>query len=87
MARTKIRGDGGRGGWTGWINRTLLPWIGPPPLGPYTVVPDADVLAAKARAACPICGALMSLHEIDRSGERTQVHHPTAEQVAERSAE
>lgn len=83
MVRTKRHA--GRGGWTTWLNSTLLPWLGPPPIGPLPVLLDADVRARQAKAVCPICGALMSLHEIDRSGERTQVHHPTPEQVAERS--
>ena len=88
MARTKP--DGGSpskaGGFTSWVNRTLFPWIGPPPLGPYNVVPEEDVKAAKAASVCPICGELMSVHEIDRSGERTQIYHPTPEQAAERRA-
>ena len=61
---------------TAWLNRTLLPWIGPPPLGPYTDVPESVVLARKAQSVCPICGELMSRHEVDRSGERTMIHHP-----------
>jgi len=77
MARTESTGE--RGGFAGWLNRTLFPWIGPPPLGPYTDVPEAEVLAAKEQAVCPLCGSLMSLHEIDRSGERTQIRHPVPE--------
>jgi hypothetical protein len=42
-------------------------------------VPEAEVLAAKEQAVCPLCGSLMSLHEIDRSGERTQIRHPVPE--------
>ncbi|WP_022883506.1 hypothetical protein [Glaciibacter superstes] len=81
MARTKARGGGARrpGGFVNWLNRTLFPWIGPPPLGPYDDVPEAEVAATKAAATCPICGSLMSLHEIDRSGERTMVRHPGAD--------
>ncbi|GAB3125374.1 hypothetical protein GCM10027056_20680 [Glaciibacter psychrotolerans] len=71
---------------TAWLNRTLFPWIGPPPLGPYTDEPEAAVAAAQAQSVCPMCGELMSLHEIDRSGERTQIYHPSAEQAAERRA-
>lgn len=74
MARSKPRG---RGGLTAWLNRTLLPWIGPPPLGPYTDVPEDVARAEKAQSVCPICGELMSLHEVDRSGERTMIYHPT----------
>ena len=74
------------GGLTDWVNKKLFPWIGPPPLGPYNVVPEEEVRAAKAAATCPICGELMSVHEIDRTGERTQIYHPTPEQAAERYA-
>jgi hypothetical protein len=88
MARTKRQAGSGSkaGGLTKWVNRTLFPWIGPPPLGPYNVVPDDEVQAAKAAALCPICRQLMSVHEIDRSGERTQIYHPTPEEAAERLA-
>ena len=65
-----------RGGLARWLNRTLLPWIGPPPLGPYPVIPAAETEQRQAEATCPLCGALMSRHEIDRSGERTQIYHP-----------
>ncbi|MFO7689328.1 MAG: hypothetical protein R6W83_02035 [Cryobacterium sp.] len=65
-----------RGGLTRWLNRTLLPWLGPPPVGPFPVIPAAETELRQAQATCPLCGALMSLHEIDRSGERTQIYHP-----------
>jgi len=89
MARTKSEGREGRGpgGLTNWVNKTLFPWIGPPPLGPYTDVPEEEVRAAKAAATCPICGELMSLHEVDRSGERTQIYHPSPEEAAKRRAD
>ena len=64
------------------LNRRLLPWIGPPPLGPYDTETPAELAQTRARSVCPICGALMSLHQIDRSGERTQMRHPTAEEIA-----
>ena len=86
MVRTNSDRNPSRGGWASWINRKLLPLIGPPPLGPYPVIVESEVAERKAHSTCPICGALMSLHEVDRSGERTQIFHPTAEQVRERSA-
>jgi hypothetical protein len=88
MARTKSEGGEGRrpGGLTNWVNRTLFPWIGPPPLGPYNVIPEEEVAAAKAASVCPICGNLMSIHDIDRSGERTQIYHPTPEEARVRLA-
>ena len=70
---TNASGEHGILGAVSWLNRTLLPWIGPPPLGPYTT---EQKQAERAEATCPICGELMSRHEIDRSGERTQIHHP-----------
>lgn len=69
------RGDRtGSRGYAGFIERLnarLLPYIGPPPLGPY----DEEPVAARP-ASCPLCGALMSEHDIDRSGERTQLYCP-----------
>jgi hypothetical protein len=64
----------GQRGYAGFIDRLnarLLPYIGPPPLGPY----DEEPVPAKP-PACPLCGAPMSEHHIDRSGERTQLHCP-----------
>ncbi len=88
MALRKSQADSRRGpaGWTDWVNKKLFPWIGPPPLGPYNVVPADEAKAAQAAATCPICGELMSIHEVDRSGERTQIYHPTPEQATERRA-
>ncbi|RXZ71423.1 hypothetical protein [Agromyces albus] len=64
----------GRRGYAGFIERLnarLLPYLGPPPLGPYDEAPSA---ASAPR--CPICRAPMSQHDIDRSGARTQLHCP-----------
>ena len=72
----KSSGEHGLLGAVSWLNRTLLPWIGPPPLGPYTTETTEQKQAERAEATCPICSELMSRHEIDRSGERTQIHHP-----------
>ena len=61
-------------GYAGFIERMnarLLPWIGPPPLGPY----DEEPVPVRP-PECPLCGAPMSQHDIDRSGERTQLHCP-----------
>lgn len=65
---------GAQRGYAGFIDRLnakLLPYIGPPPLGPY----DEEPKPATA-PTCPLCGAAMSAHDIDRSGERTQLHCP-----------
>ncbi len=61
-----------------WLNRRLLPILGPPPLGPYTTESPAETQQHRAEATCPVCHQLMSLHEIDRSGEKTQITHPAA---------
>ena len=65
------RGQRGYAGFIDRLNARLLPYIGPPPLGPYDEAP----VPAKP-PACPLCGAPMSEHDIDRSGERTQLHCP-----------
>jgi hypothetical protein len=52
------------GGFFNRLNRRLFPYLGPPPLGPY----DQPEPEAPAGRACPLCGSLMSEHEIDRSG-------------------
>jgi hypothetical protein len=61
------------GGFTAWLNGRLLPIIGPPPLGPYD---DEVPLQERPVARCPLCGAPMSEHSIDRTGERTQLRCP-----------
>ncbi|WP_232497808.1 hypothetical protein [Agromyces humatus] len=75
MARKNRDGDEQpRRGYAGLIDRlnaTLLPYIGPPPLGPYDEEPKPN-----AAPTCPLCGKPMADHEIDRSGERTQLHCP-----------
>ena len=61
-------------GYAGFIdrmNRRLLPYIGPPPLGPYN-----EEAAPSRPAACPLGAAPMPRHEIDRSGEGTQLYCP-----------
>jgi hypothetical protein len=71
--RTRSDRPGGRGyaGLIERLNARLLPWIGPPPLGPYDEEP-----APNRAAACPLCSAPMSEHHIDRSFERTQLRCP-----------
>ncbi len=52
------------------LNRKLLPYLGPPPLGPYDEPPVQPV------RDCPLCGKPMADHEIDRSGIKTQLYCP-----------
>ena len=59
--------------WADKLNALLLPYIGPPPLGPYGEAPLPPV----RESACPMCGAAMSEHDVERrEGRPTQVHCP-----------
>jgi hypothetical protein len=69
--RDERTGTRGFAGFIERLNARLLPYIGPPPLGPYDEEP-----APTRPAACPLCDAPMSQHDIDRSGGRTQLHCP-----------
>jgi hypothetical protein len=66
--------------WWDRLNRMLMPYIGPPELGPY----DEPPLAPTGPKPCPICGAPMAEHEIERAEwpTPTRIHCP---QVRERS--
>jgi hypothetical protein len=44
---------GGLRWWDRW-NRTLFPYLGPPPLGPY----DEEPLPPTGQKPCPLCGAV-----------------------------
>jgi hypothetical protein len=64
--------------WWDRLNRTLFPYIGPPPLGPG---PRGEkvVDAASLVPHCPLCGELMSAHEIERTADwstPTRLHCP-----------
>ena len=52
--------------WWMWLNRTLLPYLGPPELGPY----DEPEQPESATKACPLCGGVMSEHNLDRKPGR-----------------
>ena len=60
--------------WWDRLNGRLLPYIGPPPLGPYNEAP----LPPTAAKSCPLCGRAMSTHEIERGEGRTatRMHCP-----------
>jgi hypothetical protein len=62
--------------WWDRLNGALLPYIGPPPLGPYGEAP----LPSTAAKPCPLCGEPMVAHEIERGEGRaaTRIHCPTA---------
>jgi hypothetical protein len=62
MARTARDRGGLR--WSDRLNARLFPWLGPPPLGPF----DQDPLPPTDVKACPLCGAPMGEHVIERSG-------------------
>ncbi|QNE45533.1 hypothetical protein F1C58_00360 [Glaciihabitans sp. INWT7] len=59
--------------WWDRLNRRLLPYIGPPPLGPYNEEP----LPPTQAKACPVCGNPMVDHDVERRADRpTQLHCP-----------
>jgi hypothetical protein len=60
--------------WWDRLNGALMPYIGPPELGPYDQAP----LPRAGAKPCPICGAPMDDHEIERGEGRvaTRIHCP-----------
>ena len=59
--------------WRDRLNRRLLPYLGPPPLGPY----DEEPLPSTQKMACPLCGQAMADHDVERRADRpTQLHCP-----------
>ena len=59
--------------WWDRLNGALVPYIGPPPLGPY----DEPEPPAVATRACPLCGSTMEQHVFDRAlGRPTYVRCP-----------
>jgi hypothetical protein len=63
--------QGGYVGFIDWLNRILLPVLGPPPVGPYNAV-----VTRVGEAMCPVCGKPMSDHVIDRSSQETMLNCP-----------
>lgn len=62
--------------WWERLNRRLLPWIGPPPLGPG---PGGEPPERAGVARCPLCGVEMSRHEVVRTADwttPTRLHCP-----------
>ncbi|MBO0979825.1 hypothetical protein [Microbacterium sp. SD291] len=70
--RTRIREAGGL---YAWINKTLIRYAGPASVGPYEKTPPPSA-SERAERACPLCGAPMTRHEIDRSGPKPLMHCP-----------
>lgn len=54
-----------------WLNRKLIPAIGPPNIGPYN-----EVLARVGEAICPICDRSMGEHTIDHSTSNAVLNCP-----------
>ena len=66
-------GDESPDRWWDKLNRVIFPFMGPAQVGPY----ETEARPSLVAAACPLCGAPMNSHEIDRSGPRTQLYCPT----------
>ncbi len=50
--------------WWDKLNRALYPYLGPAELGPF----DQPPLPSLAAKACPLCGAPMTAHSVERPG-------------------
>jgi hypothetical protein len=63
-----------KGSWWDRLNRSLFPYLGPPPLGPFNEEP----LPPTGPKACPICAHPMDEHSIVRGDGRvaTRIHCP-----------
>ncbi len=51
--------------WWQHLNRALFPYMGPAQLGPRA---DEPLPATIAAMPCPLCGAAMSAHTVERPG-------------------
>lgn len=60
------------GGWYSYWNSRLIKVAGPASVGPY----DTDPEPVRTERACPLCGAAMSRHSVDRSGPKPLLHCP-----------
>ena len=70
--RTRIREAGGL---YAWVNSNLIRLAGPAAVGPYEKTPPPSA-TERATRACPLCGAPMTEHEIDRAGPKPLIHCP-----------
>ncbi|MFE6733264.1 hypothetical protein [Microbacterium sp. NPDC057650] len=70
--RTRIKEAGGL---YAWFNGRLIKLAGPASVGPYEPTPPPSA-AERAERGCPLCGAPMNQHEIDRSGPKPLMHCP-----------
>ena len=55
-----------------WLNRKLLPVIGPPPLGPWEASGGQEV------PVCPVCGHELREHTLDSSTDNPVLTCPVA---------
>ena len=60
--------------WWDRLNAALVPYLGPPKLGPYDQAPLPD----SGLKPCPLCGRAMSDHAMDRGeGRPTYMRCPS----------
>jgi hypothetical protein len=62
---------------TEWLDDKLLPYLGPPALGPYDKS-EVDPPEVIAEALCPICGHAMGAHIIETTTNHGTIYlrHP-----------
>jgi hypothetical protein len=62
---------------TEWLNDKLLPYLGPPALGPYDQA-ELDPPEVVTEALCPICGHPMGTHTVEMTTSRGTIYlrHP-----------
>ena len=78
MTRRNEKGESRRervraaGGWYAYLNARLIRFAGPASVGPYETTPEP----VRTERACPLCGAPMSGHQVDRSGPKPLLRCP-----------
>lgn len=60
------------GGWYQYLNSRLIRLAGPASVGPYDTEPEP----VRTARPCPLCGAAMSEHTVDRSGPKPLLRCP-----------
>ncbi|MDZ8172607.1 hypothetical protein [Microbacterium xanthum] len=67
--RARVRAAGG---WYAYVNARLIAVAGPASVGPYETTPEPP----RHERPCPVCGAVMTDHRVDRSGPKPLLRCP-----------